>query len=502
MLGDYSSTASTYDFFKVHTQEFCGRPAAYEIEFDNFLKTFSEFHQPDFTHCTIRDDRPDSFSRTDRIYSNLPPTVLLDMHINTFTFGRAQKINFDLSDHTPVGFSIEPCTSSEFRPRLMPKWIPRHKLWQPLCSHRTNQLPFSDHPFTMLQAVKDVFYDVADDIKLRVETSGCSTAMEKMWWAIRCLRELRRGSDQVEDFIRAYPDLIFMLDPALNFGRLEGHIAELGLTTGEDMLREANEIKESDSDVKAGQISKASAWISRFSPRRRKVGISGILAEDGSLITDPKGTYKEVATNLGTLYKKKKIEVPMAKAVIGSVISTIMITNWILDFDHFCYILDKISGSAPGPDGILYSCYRLLGPQRRVLYEAYLAWLKGDLLPPNSSLSFLILIPKVISESDLISGCSRRVLDLRPLFLSNTDVKIFEIMSLQTSQAQHGYLKRCMLKNVIDLERSRRANSRYIKDYDTAPVLFLGDYASVFSFALALVYLVSFSCCWISRFSH
>jgi hypothetical protein len=97
-----------------------------------------------------------------------------------------------------------------------------------------------------------------------------------------------------------------------------------------------------------------------------------------------------------------------------------------------------------------------------VIYEWYLAWLDGHRLAEDANHALFALIPKSAEAADHTLGIYRRPKNLRPLSLSNIDVKILAL-SLNSVVApflpgwarpeQRGFIAdRVIVQNVIDAE--------------------------------------------------
>ena len=141
--------------------------------------------------------------------------------------------------------------------------------------------------------------------------------------------------------------------------------------------------------------------------------------------------------------------------------------------------------SAPGPDGIPYSCWRNL-PRRlqAPLYRAYVKWMEGGSLPHDANLAFLVLIAKGAHADDSGNSLFRAAEQTRPLSLSNTDVKIFECalrsvleeaLATWANAKQRGFVRgRVMLQNVLEVESRSLALafSQYCSRTRPAAILF------------------------------
>ena len=85
-------------------------------------------------------------------------------------------------------------------------------------------------------------------------------------------------------------------------------------------------------------------------------------------------------------------------------------------------MMRKCHESAPGPDGLGYTCWKRAPPFiRAVLYACDRYWLtQGGVLPHDFTWAFLAVLPKCDEQGD--DACvSRDASSLRPLSLSKCD---------------------------------------------------------------------------------
>ena len=131
-------------------------------------------------------------------------------------------------------------------------------------------------------------------------------------------------------------------------------------------------------------------------------------------------------------------------------------------------MIRRTSDSGCGPDGIPYSAWKFASPTvQRTVYDWYLAWLGGHKLSDDANFALLALIPKQAEPTDHTMGMYRHPKNLRPLSLSNTDVKLLALsLNAVVSQAlpawarpeQRGFINdRMIIQNVLDVEASAAA---------------------------------------------
>ena len=158
---------------------------------------------------------------------------------------------------------------------------------------------------------------------------------------------------------------------------------------------------------------------------------------------------------------------------------------------NFNVLLDGLSDSRPGPDGVPYSCWRRMPEGLRLtLYEAYVAWMSGTQLPCEANTALLVLIPKGDATSTGDDRSHSAASQLRPLSLCNSDVKILEMALCRAMEekveqwahaSQRGFLRgRSMLQNILDVETKSIVYAHEQYGLLARPVTILFDFANAF----------------------
>jgi hypothetical protein len=124
---DFNYDSAIHDRIDCHFGRFCGELGPEQRHFDDLFKDYAEFDTLDFTHRNCRRDTITSFSRLDRAYTSLHPTLCHDMLFPAALLESIKSPRFDFSDHVPLRISIR--AAAPPRRRTIPSWVTRHPLW-------------------------------------------------------------------------------------------------------------------------------------------------------------------------------------------------------------------------------------------------------------------------------------------------------------------------------------------------------------------------------------
>ena len=214
---------------------------------------------------------------------------------------------------------------------------------------------------------------------------------------------------------------------------------------------------------KTKRLSVLATWAARWSPTRKRAGLSGLRDADGKPVHDHDVCFDLVSNHWGLQFSGSSIDESKAKDFLQQWARRIPRVQWQLTYDAFLSLLDGLHDSAPGPDGLPYSAWKFVPNSiRGLLYGAYLEWLAGAPLSEAANNAFLALVPKGTHNEDGPAGIFRAAGETRPLSLSNSDVDIFasairiaceSAISDWAHFSQRGFLSsRVMLENVVDVE--------------------------------------------------
>ena len=150
--------------------------------------------------------------------------------------------------------------------------------------------------------------------------------------------------------------------------------------------------------------------------------VSSILTELGEIITQHADIAHEVGQVWGRTFTKTS---PLPKEALSLLKKNCI--NWSMDGVHppsvdcFAWFLEGLIDSAPGPDGIPYSCYKAMPRfSAWILFCCNWVLLSGGLLGVSFNIQRACFIPKNASTEGALPKAS----ELRSLGLKNTDNKI------------------------------------------------------------------------------
>ena len=149
-------------------------------------------------------------------------------------------------------------------------------------------------------------------------------------------------------------------------------------------------------------------------------------------------------------------------------------------FQEFVQFLKALKDSAPGPDGIPYSCYKaLIDTMAMLFFYANLILLQGGLLGEHFNSQRGCSIPK----NSPPEGCDPRADELRTLGLKNTDNKAItltncaqfrDVVSDNTASIQRGFVGgRQFVFDIVDLDCFARAQANH-NHFPSSPAWLIG----------------------------
>ena len=153
------------------------------------------------------------------------------------------------------------------------------------------------------------------------------------------------------------------------------------------------------------------------------------------------------------------------------------------DFSEF---IKSLKDSAPGPDGIPYSCYKaLIGFSALVFFKANLVLLSGGLLGANFNIQRGCFIPKNAPTD----GLDPRADELRTLGLKNSDNKVItgtnvrqfsQVVAQNAVSIQRGFVSgRQAVLNIVDLDAISRSQANF-NYFSAEAIIALWDFMAAF----------------------
>jgi hypothetical protein len=501
LVGDWNSTASDDPRFNPVEGTFsAGRGSIAKI-LEQGLTDFTELFQPHFTRRGLSGGVIVNLSRIDRIYSNQPTCELLDRKPMVATLGLIMDTTTP-SDHIPVTVKFFPPPAGPPSHPTIASWIAKHpffpiavtQLWRTARHVRAE-------PMARLSIAKEVLHAAAIAVKKKAEEVGATTIPEKLHWALLAFRGLRMG-DAGRFHLRraagAFPDLASWLpggtsaDDPHKLGDLVADLAAKTLNT--DILETMTDEGPPSSKGRT-KLSKLHSLAATWRSQRRRLILTTIVDSEGNPQDDPESAAGLLEDFWAPVFKEKKIDPREALKVMPFTPKAPPDIEWKLDKTQFREIISRPREGAPGPDGIPYTAWRLAGTDLTdILYEAYAAFMSGEVLPADFNECLLVFIPKGDEAGD--HGTVARAPGLtRPISLSNTASKFFalainrplaQVAQVTVHPRQRGFVGgRSITDNVIEIEGF--AQSYAIADAED-PAILLFDIRAAFP-SLAHVWL-------------
>ena len=464
VCGDFNSDSDFGDRLDCARGVFCGRPGAEQEHFDNIFKEYAELDCRDFTHRTGA-QVVTMLSRIDRVYTSLPAALCQDFSFSASVMSPAVAPDFTLSDHVPLKFTMRPTTPATRR--SVPSWVTRHPLWpitldEILASFGAFDPQDHNHNVRMTKVAMRLAARRVIDISAHHKARN---ADEELWWLTRALRAIHRADHAALDrCLSVVPSLDSLLDTRPgDLAPLLRRISELSRRSAATKLQEVRTNASLPEYARRQQVSRLTRLLRTWAPSRRNVMLQGIRADDGSFVDDPSDVFDAVAGHWSPVFAEKVVDADAARTFIAQWSRPFPEAEWKLSYEDFVAMLSRTSDSGCGPDAVPYSAWRLAGAQvQRTLYAWYCAWLDGNQLGDDANHALLALIPKQADPADAAHGLHRHPKNLRPLSLSNTDVKLLAmalnavaspLIPAWARPEQHGFIHdRLILQNVVDIE--------------------------------------------------
>ena len=465
LCGDFNYDSDVHDRMDCEHGHYCGSPGPVQAKFDQLFGDLAELDTQDFTHRNMRDDAVVAFSRIDRVYTSLHPALCQEIAFAAGVVHPVKSPRFDLSDHVPIRFAMTPTPLTGRN--TMPPWITRHPLWQSELQASLNELgplPEEDHNLKIKMTKVAMRMTVKKVIEIS-QHHRARNADEELWWLVRALRAIRLNMpeklDQCCTVVGILSDLLDTQPGDLS--RLLARITELSRRSAAEKLQEIQANAELSEYARKQKVARIARLVRTWAPSRRNVQLQGVRKDDGSLAEDHDDVFEEVARHWQPVFAAKTIDEEAATDFLTRWARAFPTVSWTLSFELFREVVSHTSDSGCGPDGVPYSAWKYAGEQtHRVLYEWYRAWLGGLRLSDDANHALLALIPKQAEPQDATHGLYRHPKNLRPLSLSNTDVKLLALalsavvaptLPAWARTEQKGFISgRLITQNVIDIE--------------------------------------------------
>jgi exonuclease III len=470
--------------------------------FEELFCEWSELHQPLPTRRQVSGRRIISYSRLDRIYTNLQPQEVSDRQPYTAVIGSAQHPN-NISDHIPVGCRFGAGLCGPARLRAVPRWVTRHPSFAKNVSEILSIQQLDCRGSAAVGHLQDILHEAARDVIAAGPSFGSTCTYEKLHWAIAALRAARsRNKRLLQLAVKSYLVIAPWFD--LSECRLSNELAfhaHLGQLSSKNLDDQREEMENDPTIAEFKKIGirerlrrRAAAWA----PTRKKASTFTVLQPDLVPAVSAAAGGMLLVDHWSKVFSEQPC-CPVAQAsLLEHCVRGPFVATWILDKHDFLHILHRAHDSSPGPDGLPYSAWANSPPYiHDEIYNMYSDLLEGGDLPPNFNKCYLACIPKGDAPGDHL-GVARTPGSTRPIAMSNSVAKVLA-MAVNRSLApiaqrtildrQRGFVRgRSITDNILETESLA---IRFVKFYSANSGIVLFDFAAAFpSLAHAWIFIV------------
>jgi endonuclease/exonuclease/phosphatase family metal-dependent hydrolase len=459
--------------------------------FEELFCDWTELHQPLPTRRQVTRGRIVSFSRLDRLYTNLPPQEVLDRQPYSATLGTAHHPG-NVSDHIPVCSRFGAGLCGPARIRAVPRWVTGHPSFAKNVSEILLIQRLDCRGLAAVSRLQEVLHEAARDVINAGMQFGSDCTYEKLHWAVAALRAARSGNQRLLELAcKNYSFIAQWFSTRLclltNEQDFHQHLAELSTASLDDQRAEL----ESDPTIaefkKAGIRERLRRRSAAWAPARKKASTFTVLHPDLAPAASASVGGDLLVSHWKGVFGKRPC-CPIAQAaLIEHCVLAPHVATWTLEKADFLTILNRARDSAPGPDGLPYSAWANSPAHiHDELFTMYAGLLDGEDLPAMFNHCYLACIPKGDAPGDHV-GISRTPEATRPIAMSNALAKLLA-MAVNRSLApvaqqtvldrQRGFMRgRSITDNILETESMA---IRFVKFYAGNSGIILFDFAAAF----------------------
>jgi endonuclease/exonuclease/phosphatase family metal-dependent hydrolase len=467
--------------------------------FEELFCGWTELHQPLPTRRQVTALRISSYSRLDRIYTNLAPQDVIDRQPYSAVLGTAHHPS-NVSDHIPVGCRFGSGLRGPARVRAVPRWVTRHPSYAKFVSELLIIHQLDCRGLAAVTSLQKVLHEAARDVLTMGSGFGSECTYEKLHWSVAALRAARCSNRRLLELAcKSYSILLpwFSLRECrlINEHDFHTHLGQLSSANLDDQRAELENDPTIAEFKKIGLRERLCRRASAWAPARKKASTFTVLDSSLHPAISAKAGGELLVAHWKSVFSERPC-CPVAQAtLLGHCVQGPFSATWLLEKDDFLQILQRARDSAPGPDGLPYSAWAN-APTHILdeLYTMYTDLLSGVELPLDFNRCFLACIPKGDAVGDHI-GIARTPDSTRPIAMSNAVAKLLA-MAINRSLApvaqttiidrQRGFVRgRSITDNVMETECMA---IRFVKYYAAQSGIVLFDFAAAFP---------SLAHCWI-----
>jgi endonuclease/exonuclease/phosphatase family metal-dependent hydrolase len=467
--------------------------------FEEIFSEWSELHQPLPTRRQVHGQRITSYSRLDRIYTNLQPQEVSDRQPYTAVIGSAQHPN-NISDHIPVGCRFGAGQCGPARIRAVPRWVTSHPSYAKNVSEILIIQQLDCRGLAAVGRLQEVLHEAARDVIAAGPSFGSDCTYEKLHWTIAALRAARSKNQRllelaVKSYIRIAPWFSLAECRVTNEHDLHLHLGQLSSKSLDDQRTEMENDPTIAEFKKIGIRERLRRRSAAWAPTRKKASTFTVLQPDLVPAASSRAGGQLLIDHWSKVFSEQPCCPTAQASLLEHCVRGPFVATWVLEKPDFLHILHRAHDSAPGPDGLPYSAWNN-APQHihDELYNMYTDMMDGSVLPSGFNRCFLACIPKGDAPGDHI-GIARTPESTRPIAMSNSVAKLLAMAVnrvlapvAQTTilDRQRGFVKgRSITDNIMETESLA---IRFVKFYAAKSGIVLFDFAAAFP---------SLAHCWI-----
>jgi hypothetical protein len=425
LIGDLNTIAAGDSRFYPATGTFSHMNDDMEdILHESLGKHLVEFAQDSYTRRGLDDGHFKVLSRIDRCFSNLDTLSAIDCKIKSGVEWPLAS-GYDPSDHVPVFVVIQ---APSLRPSLpsVPLWVAQLPLFPEMVQTMLDYMPAATSVHQQVVLVKEAMYSAAIELRETSGQLGATSIAEKLYWATRALRALRRCDDALaRKCCLAVPELrLAISDQEVCFQVIVEVVQAFSLT---DLVTQIEEVEE-DTELPPAEKSRRTAKLRRLSDAwgrtRRRLTLSSILGPEGLPILDDTEATAALHDAWAPTFGKTDFDQEGSDQLLLHAGPPLEVAPSPMNLEEFTSMVSRTGNSAPGPDGIVYAAWRLAPACcAKALHELYLDIFAGTPPPSGFNNTNMVFIPKP-SGDPLETLCARAPGALRPISLANADNKV------------------------------------------------------------------------------
>ena len=471
---------------------------------NKIFEKFVEFHSPEAV--SRFDSTNSSFSRLDRIYTNIDRWALPLAAPDTVIFEAPDILHARLiSDHSPVGIVLGKGVSKPKHMQAISPHIFTHPKFQEFYVGlvKAAQLDTLRCPLVRAESHKEILRHAADLTFKVIRSSPAECKRPEfgdLIFTIAARAVWNKHTKTISNILQQHAHMRKYL--GINDGEITWHdrtgfaqAHALAKATSFKYKQECLEANSSTSCTALAHNNRQATHMQRnaklWAPLGGRMSLTAVRLGD-EIISNP----QDVAAALGQGWAKTFAVAPVidehrAKVYLDEYAVPLDFTSCTVPSrESIAHMINKMSHSAPGPDGLPYAAWKAGGiHSAHTIHGLLLRNLAGGRMPASWNDSLTVYLPKGEEAGDTTNSVVRAVNDTRPLALKNSDNKLVcssinhvtkPVLTRSISGLQRGFVaKRQLLQNVLELDTYAHIHAMSSSPLHM-PLLVFFDFAAAF----------------------